>query len=74
MKNCRSFQILLLLGYILGVHKGYVALWQGTDPNPIRVFPIRAQMLPAEDQKRLESGINIQEDTKLFDLLEDYLS
>ena len=63
----------ILLGFILGIRDGYIALWEEGKDQP-RVFPYRAEMLPEPDQKRLEKGIRIPDESKLAQILEDYLS
>ena len=66
--------ILFVFGLLLGVHDGYIALWQGNDPAPAQVFPYRAAMLPEHDQALLKEGIPIGNTGRLHSLLEDYLS
>lgn len=68
-----TITIWLLLGFILGIQDGYIALWEDGKDQP-RVFPYRAEMLPEPDQRRLEKGIRIPDDGKLAQILEDYLS
>ncbi len=66
--------VLVLLGLILGVHRGYLALWRDSDPEPWKVFPYKASTLPLDQQKRLEQGIFIRDSDQLQKLLGDYLS
>ncbi len=63
-----------VLGLLLGIHDGHIALWDGNDPEPIRVFPYRAELLPAADQAALEKGIVLDSVQELRRLLQDYLS
>lgn len=65
---------LLLLGYLVGVHQGRIALWQGEDPEPIYVSPYSASSLPKADQTALEQGIPIQSKEDLIRLMEDFCS
>lgn len=65
---------IVLLGFLLGIHEGKIALWKGNDPEPLRVFPYSAELLPETDQKALEKGIKIDSMKQLYSLLEDYLS
>ena len=74
MRKVHSCGILFSLLYILGIHKGYLALWQSPDPDPVQVFPVRSSLLPEADRKLLAAGIQILEDHELHNLLEDYLS
>lgn len=74
MKRSRIMPLLLAAGMLLGIHNGYIALWQGEDPEPVQVFPYKASMLPQQDQSRLSEGISIHSSDELNRLLEDYLS
>lgn len=65
---------ILLLGFILGTHQGYIALWKDGNAKPIRVFPYSASSLPTADRQALEQGIPIESRDDLLRLLEDYLS
>ena len=66
--------IWLVLGYILGSCRGYVALWREGCDTPLEVFPYSVASLPPADQQALEKGIHIGSDTELARLIEDYLS
>lgn len=66
--------IALVAVYLLGIHDGKIALWEGDDPEPVQVFPYRASMLPAEARKLLEKGIPIESMEELRQLAEQYLS
>ena len=70
----RCLHLAVLLGFLLGIHEGYVALWKTGTDTPLRVFPYRAEMLPPADQKLLEKGIHLEDEGDLIKLLEDYLS
>ncbi|MBE6958555.1 MAG: hypothetical protein E7447_05335 [Ruminococcaceae bacterium] len=74
MKKHRMLTAILLLGFILGVHEGKVALWKEGIKNPIKVFPYQASQLPEEDQKRLEQGVRVESISQLKKLIEDYFS
>lgn len=74
MKSPRMFSILMTFGLLLGIHNGYIALWYGDDPEPARVFPYKASLLPEQDRRLLEAGIPIESESRLHSLLEDYLS
>lgn len=77
MKKKHLSQLLccaILSLYLLGIHDGKVALWKGDDPEPIRVFPYRASMLPEEAQSKLKAGIPIDSMEDLNRLIEAYLS
>ncbi len=70
----RILYSITLLGFLLGVRGGYIALWKDGEPEPVKIFPYKAQMLPSEDQKRLEKGIKIQDFADLTRIIEDYMS
>ena len=65
----------LLAGlFLLGSHKGYLALWKGSDPEPFQIFPVKTDSLPAADQEKLADGIEAHSELELSSLLEDFLS
>lgn len=68
-----SFPI-VLLGFLLGIHEGKIALWKENDPEPMQVFPYRAELLPEADQKALKKGIRFENIRQLQSLIEDYFS
>lgn len=74
MKFMHSIYCVLLLGFLLGVHNGNIAIWKDDDPTPLRVFPYRAELLPKEDYNALIKGIHINSMDELGRLLEDFLS
>lgn len=65
---------ILALGFTLGIHRGKVALWKDTCPEPVAVFPLYAAHLPGEDQQLLRQGIHAETVFELTARLEDYLS
>lgn len=75
MKHTRRIiYSVLLTGFLLGIRDGCIALWKGDDPEPEKVFPYKAELLPPEDQKRLEQGIKIENSPDLSKILEDFTS
>ncbi len=61
--------------YVLGVHDGYVAVFQKSSDNEDRVKEITqtpVESLPDTEQKRLETGIEFYGDGELVKILEDY--
>jgi hypothetical protein len=64
----------LFSAFILGAHKGDLALWLSPGGQPDYVFPYSVSALPPEDQQRLKDGIRIESKDELIGLLEDYLS
>ena len=63
---------LVTAGYLLGISRGYVALWKDEDPEPLYRFPISASSLPPSDQLMLRQGICLGDLDDVLALLEDY--
>lgn len=74
MKKKPLLAQLVLLGFLLGIHNGRVALWNDQDPEPCRVFPYAVAALPAQVQNALQQGIRIESEADLEKLLENFLS
>lgn len=74
MKKKNMLSGLLLFGYLLGVSKGFVAIWRDEDPEPWLVTKMPVAMLPREDAQALEKGIVLPDDYSLAQALEDYCS
>lgn len=66
--------LLLLFGYILGIHQGRIALWEEGKALPEKVFPYSAALLPEADRQRLKEGIYVKDKDELAQIAEDYLS
>ena len=65
--------LLAVIGY-LGIHNGYLALFDNKDAQPIMVLPYRSELYPEEDHKALQQGIPYTSQEELTQLLEDFLS
>lgn len=65
---------ILLLGFLLGIYEGKVALWKDNQKKPIKVFPYQASLLPEADQERLRQGVHVKSISELYKLIEDYFS
>ena len=65
---------ILLLGFLLGIHEGKVAVWKDNQKKPAKVFPYAVSQLPEADQKRLEQGVHVDSLGELYALIQDYLS
>ncbi len=63
-----------LAAFLLGSHKGYLALWKEDRPEPYQIFPVKIDSLPEADQAQLVLGIPARSDLELAELLEDFLS
>ena len=76
MKGCnqKPFCALLISMYLLGSHKGYLALWKEGQPEPFQIYPVKVSSLPERDRLALEEGIAARSDIELSSLLEDFLS
>ncbi len=72
-KQRKFMSFLILTGFMLGIKDGYIALWKGEDPQPCRIFSVKAQTLPLSDQLRLRQGIRIESPEQLLALAEDFL-
>lgn len=72
-KICLSLILSILCSY-LGLHNGYLAIFNEHDPTPVQVFPYRAENYPAADLDALRHGIPISSREALTRLLEDYCS
>lgn len=70
----RNFCSLMLLGFLLGVHEGRIALWKDGNSEPWRIFPYPYAVLPSETQTELKKGIRIDTMEDLDRLLENLLS
>lgn len=73
MKN-RTSAVLLALMFLLGNHKGYLALWKEDNPEPFQIFPVKVETFPESDQEDLNRGIPARSELELSSLLEDFLS
>ena len=72
MKTISILYCVILLGYILGVHNGQIALIK--DDDVVEVYPRSVSTLPPADQKLLEQGLPIESQSQLTMYLEDYFS
>ena len=72
--NFRKLTLVIIMGFLLGIHNGYIALWKDGNEDPVEVFPFRAEMLPRVDHEKLSHGIRIDSANELAQLMEDYLS
>ena len=70
----KSLWAIALSIYLLGSHKGYLALWKDDRPEPFQIYPVKVSALPEEDRLALEKGIAARSEIELSSLLEDFLS
>lgn len=66
---------LVLWGFILGIWRGYVAVWQAEDPQPLlyRTDTPASSLLPM-DRSRLRQGLRFRDLEDLTQAMEDYCS
>ena len=74
MKNIQILLILTAVCCYLGLHNGYLAIFNEHDPDPVQVFPYRAEHYPKADTDALRHGIPITSREALTRLFEDYFS
>lgn len=65
--------LILLMGY-LGLHNGYLALFEDGSSEPSLILPYKAELYPQADQEALKQGIPYETQEELTRLLEDFLS
>lgn len=73
MKHQITAMVLLAM-FLLGNHKGYLALWKEDRPEPFQIYPVKVDTLPPEDQAALDKGVPARSELELSSLLEDFLS
>ena len=69
----RLLSTALLLGFLLGIHKGRLTLWRDGQTHPEQVYDIRADTLPPADRLQLRRGIRAETREELWLILENYL-
>ena len=74
MKRTIILYSIILLGFILGIKDGRIALWQDGKQDPIQIFPYSAKLLPPDDRAMLEKGMHFDTKQQLIERIEDYLS
>lgn len=70
----RYFCTIVMAGFLLGIHNGKIALWEDNNPEPVKVFPYSARILPPEARAALEKGYPIDSMEQLEQMVRDYLS
>ena len=73
MKKRMTAFILSFVCY-LGLHNGYLALFDENNPQPLLVLPYKEQTYSPSDRAALQRGIPYQTNEELTRLLEDFLS
>ncbi len=62
----------LCAGFLLGLHRGRVALWRDGESHPLQIYDIPARTLPPRERLRLEQGIPVESKEELWLLLENF--
>lgn len=65
---------LLVFGFILGISRGYVAVWQDEDPQPLYFTDTPASSLLPADEALLRRGLRFSDQKALTAALEDFCS
>ena len=74
MRRLHILYCIITLAFLLGTYQGYVELWEGEDPLPVKVFPYSVKLFPEEDRQILEDGIRIRDLPELAARIEDLIS
>lgn len=74
MINKKHILLMLSAAWILGCHKGYLALFNAGNPVPVKTFPYRLEGFPPEDQDALRNGIHAASEEELLRLMQDHMS
>lgn len=69
----RIFNILLCLGFLMGIYRGRIALWWGNESTPSYILPVPVFILSQEDRNALSEGIRFDSMEELKTLLDEYL-
>ncbi len=72
-KTSNLAALVVLGGFLLGIHEGKVTLWRDGSSHPEQVFDIRADSLPPADRLRLTHGIRVEGSEELWTILENYI-
>lgn len=70
----KLLSVMMALYVVIGIWKGYVALFDPGAEEPKQIFPCPVEALPEADQEALKNGIIVRNQRDLQQLLEDYLS
>ena len=74
-KTRKALASLTLWGFILGIWRGYVAVWQAEDPQPLLYrTDTPASSLPPVDRETLRRGLRFASREALTAALEDFCS
>ena len=60
--------------YIIKEYDGKIGVYKAEEKNPFQVIDIPVYLLPPYDKTELQSGIPVENEEKLQQILEDYTS
>ena len=60
--------------YTLGIWEGQLAVFNGKDAYPAKLYDVAVEALPDTEQQKLRAGIAVASEGELEALLEDYTS
>ena len=66
--------LLMSVTLFLGSYRGYLAIFEKDETEPIQIYACRTDTLPQTDQELLEKRIRVRNRQQLDQILEDYLS
>ena len=64
--------LMLLLGFLLGIHNGHIGVWKDQDPTPMRIIPCPVWVLSQRQQQMLQAGIRIDSMADVERLLTEF--
>lgn len=73
-RTARIVYGIFLFSFLLGIHKGQIAIWKDEDPQPAVILPYKAEMLPIKDRIALKKGIHFDSMEDIQKILQDYLT
>lgn len=69
----RMINLMLCLGFLMGIYRGRIALWWGSESTPSYILPVPVFILSQEDRNALAAGIRFDSMEELKQLLDEYL-
>ena len=68
----RFLPLLVVFGFLLGIHNGHIGIWKNQDPQPMRTIPCPIWVLSPKQRQMLQSGIPIDSMDDLENLLTQF--
>jgi len=60
---------ILILGFLIGIHKGQIGIWKNQDPQVWRIIPCPVWVLSQSQQDMLSKGMSINSIEDLENIL-----